>query len=130
MSKLRDFIGKVPELCGSDLPEARGFRNLLVFDYELNNKESVFSRNEFKKDNDRLNVLFDFDGDEKKKAFCKALLRLKMYQGYKEKEKVSTYNNHISSLTSIVENESDNFPEILAVYSLEDASDEELRGWS
>ena len=115
MSKLRDFIGKIPELCGAKQSDVRGIRNQLLFDYEIDNKNSVLKRENFKDDPDsRLDALFDFDGDEKKKKYCRALLNVKMYTGYEDEEKVA---ENVEVLKA-VEAE----PSIDAVYSVEEAS--------
>lgn len=129
MSKLSNFIEMIPTLCESELAEVRGFRNSLVFEYELKNKDSAFARKNFKNDNDRLKVLFDFEGDYDKKLFCEDLLKLKMYIGYQAKKIDEDFSVEISTLKSDIESNQNLYPEIVSVYSLEDASNEAEPGW-
>ena len=117
MSKLRDFIEQIPSLCGAEQSDIRGLRNVLIFDYEIANKGSILSRDKFIDNPDsRLDVLFDFDGDEAKKKYCRSLLNVKMYTGYGEADKVE------ENIKVLEEMGSDS--EIDSVYSLADATDD------
>lgn len=87
MSKLRDFIEKIPEICGASYPKQRGKMFTLTFDHEMDVLDSVFKKEEFNNIEDRIGFIFDFVGDEKAKAYCKDLLILKMLHGYESKDK-------------------------------------------
>ncbi len=122
MSKLRNFIEQIPLLCEAKQPEVRGLRNVLIFDYEILNKESILSRENFKEDPDsRLDVLFDFEGNENKKKYCRALLNIKMYTGYGENDKVE---ENIKVLSTLEPDEN-----IDSVYNVTDASASDGSEW-
>lgn len=120
MSKLRDFVGKVPELCGAKDMDQVGRINKLIFDHEISNPESEFSKGRFNTTSERLSYLFNFKGDEEKKKYCEALLMLKTMKGYEDKDG-EDHTPEITQLEKYIKSREPLHPEINSHMSLSEA---------
>jgi len=129
--QFKDFLYAIPSLCGAKNAERVGRKNVLVFDYELGNDSSEFKRSELdeKDPGNRLSIMFDFSGDEKKIEHCKKIVRIAELSHYKAEHEITIGElEELDSLVvSAVDSEQDN-QEIASVFSVDQAV--AMSGWN
>lgn len=118
MSRLREFLIKVPGACGAPNAAAWGKMNELAFDHELADKGSVFAKVDGVDLHDRILPAFGFtmaDGTNYEAAdFAMGLVKLASlaHDGKAEEAKV---------LAGELEAVATDFPDVTALYTVQEA---------
>jgi hypothetical protein len=99
---VKSFAMEVPYICDAENPEQWAWINGKVFDEELNNKNSVFARNNNESNpTDRLKVAFAFTAykhNESRTNHCKKLFELMLLNHYKKEHGENQWDDRIVEL--------------------------------
>lgn len=122
MNKGKDFLFAIPALCGAKNPSRYSRVIQLVFDDEIKNADSPFKRNaeDVNDPENRMAVLFGFDGDEGAIDQCKRLVRIMELSHYKKHHGENVVDELEKLITASVENESD-YPQIKEALTVDEA---------
>jgi len=118
---IKDKLSKIPYLCDAKNADRWARVIELVYDDELTYAHGPFAKNELDEadPDNRFEVAFAFEGDEKKKAYCKKLVRLIFLNHYKKEHGETQWDDAIAETAlSAIESEKD-FPEITAALSVD-----------
>lgn len=123
MNKAKDFIFNFPAACGAKNPSRESRLAELVFNDELNNPDSPFKRNALDVENsdNRLDVLFRFEGGEGAKMQCKRLVRIMELNHYKKHHADNTVNAELDRLIVDAVAEESDYPQVKAMLTVDEA---------
>ena len=126
MSKVLDFLLKIPYLCGSTNPERWSKIIELQYYDELKNSNSVFKLNDIDKDfpMNRAETVFGFMGDPGKIDHCKMLVELLLLNHYINYHNETRYIGRKEEVTFFALETERLYPEIANTLTVNEANTE------